>query len=125
MAHGYDAGMYDNIRRLLDILHREMEEKRVPNGHLQAEQEFLFLFLLVLKNEMRRQNVPEREVVSRVQELCRRENAAERIRKYGKPIRDPANRLLSYVMKKPSGLRIRAVRSVFLLQARGSRKTEQ
>ena len=31
----------------------------------------------------------------------------------------------SYVMKKPSGLRIRAVRSVFLLQARGSRKTEQ
>lgn len=125
MAHGYDAGMYDNIRRLLDILHLEMEEKRVPNGHLQAEQEFLFLFLLVLKNEMRRQNVPEREVVSRVQELCRRENAAERIRKYGKSIRDPANRLLSFVMKKPSGLRIRAVRSVFLLQARGSRKAEQ
>ncbi len=118
MAHGYDGGMYDNIKRLCGILHREMEEKRVPNGHLQVEQEFLFLFLLVLKNEVRRQGVCERQVIARVQELCRRENAAQRLGRYGKPIQDPANRLLSLIMKHPSGMTIRAVRTVFLLQAR-------
>ncbi len=118
MAHGYDAGMYDNIKRLCGILHREVDEKKIPNGHLQVEQEFLFLFLLVLKNEVRRQGVRESEVIARVQELCRKENATERIRKFGKPVQDPANRLLLLVMKHPSGLTIRAVRTVFLLQAR-------
>lgn len=118
MAHGYDGGMYDNIKRLCGILHREMEEKRVPNGHLQVEQEFLFLFLLVLKNEVRRQGVCEKQVAARVQELCRKENAAQRLDRYGKPIQDPANRLLSLIMKHPSGIMIRVVRAVFLLQAR-------
>ena len=118
MAHGYDGGMYDNIKRLCGILHREMEEKKVPNGHLQVEQEFLFLFLLVLKNEVRRQGTRESNVVARVQELCRKENAAQRLGRYGKPIQDPANRLLLWVIRHPSGITIRAVRAVFLLWAR-------
>lgn len=120
MVHGYDAGMYGNMLRLREILHRVMQEKRIANGAMQVEQEFLLLFCLVLKNELRRPDAPGSEITERVQELCREADAPRRAAAFAAAVKDPANRLLFFVMRHPAGLWIRAVRRVFLLQQRRS-----
>lgn len=125
MAHGYDAGMQENMRRLRQVLHREMDDRRVPNGHMQVEGEYLFLLLLVLKIELRREDISSREIIRNVQELCKKEDGEKRIRAFAGPIQDPANRLLCFVMRHPSAGRIRLVLAVFRLQAQKSRKGER
>ena len=118
MAHGYDAGMYQNIRNLREILLEEMAAKKVPNGAMQAEREFLFLFCLVLKNELRRTDTGDGEVVSNIQRMCREIDTPDRMKKMPESMHEKANQLLALIMKRPTSLRIRAVRRIFLLQAR-------
>lgn len=120
MVHGYDANMYGNMLRLREILHRVMQEKKMPNGAMQVEREFLLLFGLVLKNELRRTDAPESEVTARVQALCREADAPRRVAAFGTAVQDPANRLLFFVMRHPTELWIRLVRRAFLVQQGGS-----
>ncbi len=122
MVHGYDSGMYENIQNLRRILLQEMAEKKVPNGAMQVEREFLFLFCLVLKNELRRTGVPAEEVITSVQRMCREMDTQARVKKMPAPFRDTANRLLALVMVRPSELRIRIVRRIFLQQAAAAAK---
>jgi glycosyltransferase involved in cell wall biosynthesis len=122
MAHGHDAGMYDNILLLRKILHRVMADKRMPNGAMQVEREFVFLLCLVLKIEMRRTDASGKEVAECVQQICRKSDSADRTGKLGMKVHDPANRLLIFVMQNPQKSRIRLVRSIFLLQQRKSER---
>lgn len=117
MVHGYDPGMQGNMHLLLRTLHLVMEEKAYPNGHMQVEKEALLQLCLVLKNELRRTDAGADAVAERVQRICREEQAGERLMKQGEKLRDPANRLLAFVMAHPSKARIRLVRRIFLLQA--------
>lgn len=125
MVHGYDAGMPENMQRLREVLHRVMEDRKLPNGHNQVEEEYLLLLFLVLKNELRREDAPRREVIRRVQELCRREDSTKRAGAFPGSIEDPANRLLLMVMKHPSAACIGLVRDIFRLQAGKSRRSKE
>ena len=116
MVHGYDAGMYDNMLRLRKILHKVMADKKIPNGAMQVEREFLFLFCLVLKQELRRGDVSPKEVTARVQELCREADAARRVEQLGTGFHSAANRLLAFVMRHPTRSRIWTVRRIFMLR---------
>lgn len=117
MVHRYDPGMQNNMHLLLHTLHKVMDEKAYPNGHMQVEREALLQLCLVLKNELRRTDTGADAVVKRVQQICREEKANEQLKKWGDRLRDKANRMLAFVMAHPSAARIRVVRRVFLLQA--------
>ncbi len=117
MVHRYDPGMQNNMELLLHALHKVMDEKAYPNGHMQVEREALLQLCLVLKNELRRTDAGADAVVKRVQQICREEKASEQLKKWGDRLQDKANWLLAFVMAHPSAARIRVVRRVFLLQA--------
>lgn len=116
MVHRYDSGMYDNMVRLRQILYHVVDDKNVPDGRMMADREFLFLLFYVMKNEIRRNGVPFSQIEARVQEICRAENTPALIRNYPGKITDPANRILSFMMRKPAGARIRIVKKIFDLK---------
>lgn len=115
MVHGYDAGLYENVKRLITVMRQVLTDKGVPDANAMADREFVYLFLLTLKNEIRRGGVPASEVTSRIQELCRRERSYELLVQIGGrgALTGGANRLLGAIMEHPSALRIRTVRWIF------------
>lgn len=118
MVHRYDPGMLGNIRLLSDIIRRVMEDKAVPDGAAQAEKEFACLFLLVLKNEIRRTDLPTREVIEEIRGLCFKERSDRLLAQIGgfRERKDMAGRLLALVMRRPGRLRVRLIRRIFLWQ---------
>lgn len=118
MVHGYDAGLYDNVKRLIAVMRQVLTDKNVPDAQGQADREFVYLFLLTLKNEIRRTGVPTTEVISRIQDLCRKEHAQDLLQQIGGKgtLASGANKLLARIMENPSALRIRVVRRIFLIK---------
>lgn len=118
MVHGYDAGLYDNVRRLIAVMRQVLADKAVPDAQGQADREFVYLFLLTLKNEIRRTGVPAADVITRIRDLCRRERSQELLAQIGgrAALTGGANRLLGAIMAHPTGWRIRIVRRIFLLK---------
>lgn len=126
MVHRYDSGMYDNIVRLCSVLERTLKAKRAANADTMLEREFFFLFLLEMKNELRRFSgkaggVSEKEVISRIRAVCEKENARHLAGCCPEGVQNAANRLIVWMMRSPSPLRIRVVRTIFLAQAKESR----
>lgn len=113
MAHQYDAGMYDNMLKLRSVLLSICREKGADPGMVSGE--FLFLFLLVLKNEIRKRAGFE-EVSKRIKKLCLDVSSETMLRAYDGRINSPANRMLAWIMKKPSTLRIAIIRLIFQLK---------
>lgn len=113
MVHKYDPGMYDNMIRLRKILYHVMEDKNVPAGRVMADREFLFLLFFVMKNEIRRAGVPVQTIVDRIREICRKEDTPCMIRDYPGKITVPVNRILVFMMRKPTSFRIRMARLLF------------
>ena len=118
MAHAYDRQMIENMHLVRDTLCRIYEAKHMDTT--QVDREYFYLFLLVLKNEIRSR--PEageggvRRTVARIQELCRIERAAELSKCLKASPTDPANRLLMQIVRHPDALHILAVRAIFLLK---------
>ncbi len=114
MAHGYDPGMYDNAKLLRQVTHRIISEKGLSPA--MEEEEHLMQLFLVLKNVLR--GVPSAaECVRRVRQICEEQDCAGIAGRYRGEIRDPANRLILSVMRRPAPLRIRAVRAIFQAHA--------
>ncbi|MDO4284060.1 MAG: glycosyltransferase family 2 protein [Eubacteriales bacterium] len=113
MVHSYDPGLYDNVCRLRDVIGRILEDKQVPGAQRMKEQEFLFLLMLVMKNELRRQ---ERDSASRIQMICVREKTPLLLQEYGLPLQEPANRLIAFFMRRPTMARIMPVRMIFRMR---------
>ena len=111
MVHRYDEGLYENIVRLREILKKILADKGIPDAEGMAEREFLFLLFIEMKNEIRRKDVPGPEVCARIRSLCEMEHTDERLA--GVCVRDPANRLLAFFMRRPLLWRTRLVRLVF------------
>ena len=103
MVHAYDAQLAVSVRRLGQIVSKILQEKRMQLGDtdLQAMQsrEYVFLFCLVLKNELRsgRKNAAEQAVL-----LCRQEDMKEQLRKYPVKADEKINKLLIFLMKHPN-----------------------
>ena len=71
----------------------------------------------MIKNELRRNDGPfaSQRTVDRIRSLCRAEKSDELLALYPESLRNPANRLLAKICRKPSALRIRMIRLIFLL----------
>lgn len=125
MVHAYDAALYENMVKLRKKLLSILMEKEVPSALEMAEREYLFLFCIELKNELRRVDVGKKEVVSRVRELCAREHTGELVRFYPEKVRDPANKILIWMMRNPTSFRVKMARKIFLMQSNGKGKKDQ
>ena len=53
MAHAYDDGLFENIRRLYTVMEKIMQEKKAPDAILQAQRELILLMFLEVKNQAR------------------------------------------------------------------------
>ncbi len=114
MVHGYDTGMYDNIVRLRERLEAAVRERKITGGLGMVRAEFMFLMLLELKNEIRRRDVPAGKARNSFAAAVRGSGMRELLSSYGDRISAPADRLLAFAAKEPSGLRFYLVRFLFL-----------
>ena len=119
MVHASDPGLYDNILRLRRIIEQVLQDKKVPHARHQAEGEFLFLFMLVMKNELRNDS---KDSCARIQKLCRQEDTPGLMRRCGLPVQERANQLIAFMMRRPDRARILLVRQIFQLQKKRQSK---
>ena len=131
MVHRYDPNMYNNIVLLRNTLLGILTEKNVRNAQQMAEQEFFYLFLVEMKNELRRiagrasteRPIPtERQITGRIRKICLCENSPAMAAKAGE-VASAANKLIVWMMKKPDYIRIQIVRTAFLMDSPAAKKT--
>lgn len=115
MVHKYDEGMADGIRKLLQAVRDVFEEKRTPDWEEQWERESVYLFMLAVKNELRGGKSGYAE---RIRVICEEQLCGEKMGRYGIRPQDKANRILSWVMRRPDGFRCFAGKQVFELYDR-------
>ena len=114
MVHRYDAGMYENIGRLRSVLLQVAKDKH-PEDLPAVKREYGYLFLIEMKNELRRPDVSAGCVIRRIREICLAENSKEMAAILGAAA-DPANKLILFCMKRPDAFRIGVVRQIFRLR---------
>ncbi len=123
MVHKYDARLYDNVRLLRRILYRVIEDKLTGRERelalAQADKEYIFLLLLVLKNEARGNPSGYRDHILAV---CRSPENRELVKNTPVTVRDSANRLLYLTLKHPSGMTAGALRAAMIWYYRGKAK---
>lgn len=108
IVHKYDAGLYDNINLLKQTLDEILSEKYRDDEKLQimlqrADMEYLFLLMLVLKNEVRGNAV---KCQSTIKAVFRDEKIAKLLRSRPLIVKEKANKLLYLVMKHPNSMTI-------------------
>ena len=115
MVHGYDPGLYRNIRQLHEIIDRVISDKF--SGTMQkemqkgAQREYLLLLLLVLKNEARSNPKGYRR---NILEICRSEEIKRAVKSIDINVREKANRLLYLVLCHPNNLTVSLLRTAMI-----------
>lgn len=119
MVHKYDRGLYQNIRLLREIILRIVKDKTRQEQYKEmvkrAEQEYVFLLLLALKNEARGNKAGYKE---NIMHICKDRETVDIVRKNTIQVNDMSNKLLYYVLRHPNGLSIRALRLAMILYYR-------
>ncbi len=119
MVHKYDVGMYDNVKLLYQIIKQIISEKFQNNKAglremlQRADMEYIFLLMLVIKNEARGNGSG---CYKNIKAVCRE---TEYLMK-NTPVKvsDKANRLLYMVMKHPNTLMISLLRLAMVIYYR-------
>ena len=130
-VHGYRRDMERQIR-LLDGMIRRILEDRLGEAvgedavRAMADREYLYHFILLMKNELRNPGTAfsaeqGREVPPGVyiRELLNREGSRELAERTGEKPEDAANRLIIWMMRRPTAFRIAVIRRIFLIRAAG------
>ncbi len=111
MAHKYDKGMYENIRRLRGILNRIAEDKfhgqEREDQKKQVEKEYLYLLFLVLKDEARGNAAGYRK---NIRTICCDPEFRKLLGQYPLQVQITANKLLYAVMKHPNYVMLSVLR---------------
>lgn len=119
MVHGYDPGLYRNIRQLHEIIDRVLNDKF--SGTIQeemrkgAQREYLLLLLLVLKNEARGNPKGYRR---NILEICRSEEIKRTVKSVDINVSEKSNRLLYMVLRHPNHLTVSLLRAAMILYYR-------
>lgn len=105
IVHKYNAGLYDNLCLLRQVIEQIIKEKCVGARQelmlKQADKEYLFLLMLIPKNEVRGNSKGCRENLKKI--FCGRE-IKELIGHTPVTIDEKSNKLIYQVMKHPNGL---------------------
>ena len=116
MVHAYDKGMLDGIHRLNAIIRQVFSEKHVENGTDQAQKEYLYLMMLVMKNELRN---PDKSYSSNIRGICADEGLMGKMKETPIEVHDTANWMIANMMMHPQRWVIQAARIAM------KRKTKQ
>ena len=107
MVHAYDKGMLDGIHRLDTIIRQVFSEKHVENGTDQAQKEYLYLMMLVMKNELRN---PDKSYSSNIRGICADEGLMGKMKETPIEVHDTANWMIANMMMHPQRWVIQAAR---------------
>lgn len=115
MVHGYDKTLYDSVRLLRSIMRQVVEDKFDENQKDfmsgRVEKEYIFLLLLVLKNEARGNPAGYRKNIAAI---CRDPEVRKLVSKNPVTVEQVSNKLLYAVLKHPNGVMIRLLRLAML-----------
>ncbi len=78
IVHKYNRGLYENIKYLKEVLINILTKKEAYNIN-QCEKEYLYLLMLVLKNEARGDR---KGSISRIKKICKGEDTAGKLSLY-------------------------------------------
>ena len=115
MVHKFDPDMYENMQRLRAVMTKVLSDKEISDGDAMCGREYFFLFLLVMKNELRN---TDNTAIERIRTLCMNSKTPEMVKQGPQELGDAANRLITFVMRKPTTARIRIIRRIFILKSR-------
>lgn len=119
MVHGYDSGLYRNIRQLYEIIDRVLSDKfsgtMLEEMRKGAQREYLLLLLLVLKNEARGNPKGYRR---NILEICRSEEIKRTVKSVDIDVSEKSNRLLYLVLRHPNHLTVSLLRAAVILYYR-------
>lgn len=115
MVHKYSAGLYQNIRQLIDITKQIVREKfegeELKTREEQVDQESIFWMFLVLKNEARGNPKGYRK---NILEICRMAEVKELVKNTPVEIKERANKLLYLVLKCPNHFTVTLLRAAMI-----------
>lgn len=111
MVHKYDKTLYDSVKLLRSIMRQVVEDKfdEKEKAHMrrQVEKEYIFLLLLVLKNEARGNPAGYRKNIAAI---CREPEVRKLVLENPVTVEQASNKLLYAVLKRPNGVMIRLLR---------------
>lgn len=118
MAHAYDDGLFENIRRLYTVMEKIMQEKKAPDAVLQAQRELSLLMFLEVKNQARGSRKGWKE---RLRQECRDEELQRALSETAVSVKSIENRLLYRAVKAPGNMILETVRILMNINARRKR----
>ena len=120
IVHHYDAGINRNMEYLFAALDKILADKCGSEyDESMLEKEMLFMFMLQLKNELRKD---DSGVVHRMLELLKSHDIKKRVIKNPLVVSDSGNKLLYLLMRHPNVLTARIVSLAFEMKNRNRGK---
>lgn len=116
MIHQYDKGLFENIKRLKEIINRILADKftgsLLEEMKKKADQEYLLLLLLVLKNEARGNRKGYRR---NILEICKGKNVKRLTSSTKIKVKEKSNQLLYLVLRYPNHLTVSLLRAAMIV----------
>lgn len=116
MAHKYDKNLYDKIRLLRktirEILEDKFEGEKLTQMMKSADQEFVLMMFLVLKNEARGNPSGYRK---NILHICRSEEIRTLCRDTSVSVEEKANKLIYLVLRHPNEITVRLLRMAMII----------
>ncbi len=123
MSHGYDSLLWENIKRLRGIILRILEDKfdgkTLESMQKKADQEHIFMLMLVLKNEARGNR---RGYMENIRKVCLDHETRRLIRNTPVQVSEKSNRLLYMAMKHPNIMNLLLLRLAMVVYYKGHGK---
>lgn len=111
IVHKYTSGLYENIKYLKKVL-KDILIKKDAYVAEQCEKEYLYLLMLVLKNEARGDR---KDGISRIKRICKNEDTAKKLSLYSIETKGMVEKGCKLVMRYPNfvmiGCLIAAIRT--------------
>lgn len=112
MIHAYDSNLYEGICQLTRIIYHILEEKGVKSPEILTAKEYVFLMILVVKNELR----GNRYYMDVLLRICRDDKIKKVLRNNKVKARNIVNQGLLLMMKHPNRLFFKLARQLILLK---------
>lgn len=116
IVHGYDRAMFHNMQLLKAATVRIVEDKYLPEEkeimRKKAEQEYVHMLLLVLKNESRGNPAGYRK---NIRKICKLPEIRQVVKENPIEVNEASNKLLYAVLKHPNYLMISLLRFAMIL----------
>lgn len=119
MAHKYEKDLYENVRLLHEVIQKILRDKFQADNQKEmlkkADQEHIFMLLLVLKNEARGNPAGYKK---NILELCKSREIRQLCHNTKVEVKEKSNKLLYLTLRCPNALTVRLLRLAMILYYR-------